>query len=129
MLRNGVICVVLFAVAASASAANWLPIDKDGLGMTEIDTSSVQKAGSTVKVWVRRTFNRPSREFEGGPLMTSWIQREIINCSTRQAAFASGMFMNGNIEVQAHVAWDPNRFTDIPPDTVTDVAATAVCSK
>lgn len=126
MLRNGAISIALFAVVASATAAQWQSIAHSDAFNLSVDRSSIQWSGRVVRVWIKMDYTIPTPMVTDGTVGTKWLGRAIINCSTRQVASESQTGFNNGKTVMSE--WgNPGFFVDIMPDTPVETVAGTLC--
>ena len=125
-----VLLLLLTVTPGTAQTDRWqaLDFDRDGdtIRITSIDTTTIQRTGSRVVVWLRQSLSLPRIMPWNGMAYDAVTQRWTVSCNDRTLLIHSASYrLNG-----AHVYTSANSVaSDVEPDTVGEVVYEKVCTK
>jgi hypothetical protein len=126
MLRKWVVCGALACAASSASAANWVVLDRQPDITKSVDLSTVVVNGIYRKVWVRSDYTN-GLKMPGGQNIGQIFLRYTLRCSDRE--YASGQLIaydRGGQMVHSEDG-DPNKFEEAVPGSFGEAMLISQC--
>jgi hypothetical protein len=128
MIRNGVFGAVLLGVSIVASAAQWKIVGATHSSTISIDTSSVLRTGSVVKVWQKVEWAIPTPQPGYQTPVSTLLILNRIDCHEHTISAGNSTFYDAAGGVIGSVEGAPADFRDIPPGSVGDTMRATVCT-
>jgi hypothetical protein len=125
--------LLLASSLASAAPDRWVEVAAGDNVTVFLDTQSIRRTGSKVKVWLRWVHEKP-REVKGSfPVKTFLSSKslEVYNCAERTAATLQSIKYaeaGGGEVVESLTGSDtPNQYSELAPETIGEGVLEFVC--
>ncbi|MEZ2310779.1 surface-adhesin E family protein [Paraburkholderia sp. RCC_158] len=127
MIRKGVVCAALLAAATGVHAqSNWVQVADSGDSKVFVDTASIIRSGSTVKVWTDSIYTPPTNDFRTAQPVAEDKARWTFDCA-QQMSNAGGFALYGTDRALIYSGPSSSNWKDVIPGSIGDAVMKAVC--
>jgi hypothetical protein len=131
-----IIFIVLLAVVSSSAMADWLKIYGDEKLTVYIDTASIRKNGSKVKLWQLIDYSEPQTDYSRYKLFVidSYLSTKAqfeLDCRSEQSREIYFMFQAAPMGLgrTTYASESPQRWIPIVPDSSVQIIWKYACDK